>query len=646
MKKTASIMTLLLIINIMSASIVISTALAEITEVNCGEGYTEYYGSLCGANFYILIPNDWTHELGDGMLVVICRPGSYVEDPREFLLDFAFAKELAIDGIAVAASNYGPDGDIKEGVEHTHRLTLYVLENYCVTGKVFLFGTSTGGAVALLLGEQYPDMYSGVLDNSGVKDPALGYHDAVSYTGSDPFLLFWNPMIIADSEMRYGGTPDEKPCEYAEDSPLHHADMAIPVLSVIHADDAIIPPYHTEEYHAALCNPCLHEVIVVTEVTPGAVPWFPNASGWYGHFDPIAYERAQDELTTLICWSNTLDSEACPETCPKEPACPEEPECPQVCPEEPECPKTCPDEPVCPEEPTCPEEPVCPISITPVTTVGGGMVNGSFVLTPIKATCDYIVEQHEFVWWNDADDPRGDLYNHNTLFMIWTGVPWMDDGFFYATRVIRDGPCPDDTVLGQGYMTGKYDAGTAYMSWSAVDYFTAGYQIISWDTATSAGGFIIEGWDNDDFACAWPEIDWTCPRDVTYFTGWAKPAMMPPVLDPGVLVATTGEFELHEGTQVNFYHYWDDPCWVNKTFGKGETINTFSGVNNLTDGASLMWGTSELTFDCVTFTGAITGYRWMDKTAGDWITISSFVSKCLWMNKATSNYGDTVLLFP
>ena len=93
----------------MVASVVISTALAEIREVTCGEGYTEYYGSLCGANFYILIPDDWTNELGDGMLVVICRPGAYFEDPREWLEDYLFAQELAMNGIALAASNYGPD---------------------------------------------------------------------------------------------------------------------------------------------------------------------------------------------------------------------------------------------------------------------------------------------------------------------------------------------------------------------------------------------------------------------------------------------------------------------------------------------------------------------------------------------------------
>ena len=39
-----------------------------------------------------------------------------------------------------------------------------------------------------------------------------------------------------------------------------------------------------------------------------------------------------------------------------------------------------------------------------------------------------------------------------------------------------------------------------------------------------------------------------------------------------------------------------------------------------------MWATSELTFDGVTLTGIITGYRWMDETAGDWITIASWVS--------------------
>jgi hypothetical protein len=55
----------------------ISTAQAKIKETNSELGYTEYYGTMGGANFYILIPDDWTNTLGDGMLVIMCRPAGY-----------------------------------------------------------------------------------------------------------------------------------------------------------------------------------------------------------------------------------------------------------------------------------------------------------------------------------------------------------------------------------------------------------------------------------------------------------------------------------------------------------------------------------------------------------------------------------------
>lgn len=291
----------------------LSTVQAKITEVNDLEGCTEYYGTMGGANFYVLIPDDWTNDLGDGMLVMMCRSALYTEDPRDDIADYPFAQELAMDGIAVAASNYGPDGGVKDGVIHTHQLTMYVIENYGVTGKVFLFGTSLGGCVALLLGESHPDVYSGVLDNSGIKDWAAMYNDAVSYliSGSDPFLLLWSGMAISGYEDNYGGTPEERPNKYAKYSPTHHADMAIPVISVVHADDAIVNPEQTEMYHAALSDPTLHMVVVVTEVTPGALvipdlPPYLQPTGWYGHFDPVTYMTAETNLFELIDWSNTL----------------------------------------------------------------------------------------------------------------------------------------------------------------------------------------------------------------------------------------------------------------------------------------------------------------------------------------------------
>jgi hypothetical protein len=294
----------------------LSTVQAKITEVNDLEGYAEYYGTIGGANFYILIPDDWTNDLGDGLLVMMCRPAAYAEDPRDNVPDYPFAVGLAMQGIAVAASNYGPpDSGVKDGVIRMHQLTMYVIDSYDVTGKVFLFGTSLGGNVALLLGESHPDVYSGVLDNSGVKDWAAMYYDAVDYmavhAGEDPLLDVWYGGSIASLPITYGGTPDQKPNKYAKYSPTHHADMSIPVISVVHVDDAIVNQTQTDLYHAALSDPSLHVIVKVTTSSTPPYPEFPGLppfSSWYGHFDPYTFMAAATNLVNLIVWSNTLDS--------------------------------------------------------------------------------------------------------------------------------------------------------------------------------------------------------------------------------------------------------------------------------------------------------------------------------------------------
>lgn len=296
----------------------LSTAQAKIMDENHygapGAGFTEYYGTIGGANFYVLIPDVWSNPLGDGMLVMMCRAAMWSEDPRDSITDYPFAVALAMSGIAVAASNYGPsDSGVEDGVIRTHQLTMYVIDNYDVAGKVFLFGTSLGGNVALLLGERHPDVYSGVLDNSGIKDWAAMYYDAVAYmavhAGEDDFLDLWYLGIMASLPSTYGGTPDEKPNKYAKYSPTHHADMSIPVISVVHVDDAIVNPTQTDLYHEALSDPSLHIIVEVTMSSDPpypVLPGFPAFSSWYGHFDPYTFMTAATNLINLIVWSNTL----------------------------------------------------------------------------------------------------------------------------------------------------------------------------------------------------------------------------------------------------------------------------------------------------------------------------------------------------
>ena len=276
----------------------VSTAQAKITEVNDEEGYTEYLGTLGGANFFILIPDSW-NPLGR-MLVVICRPASFGEDPTEYDFEYPFAKILASQGFAVAFSNWGSAEDgVKEGVIRMHQLTEYVIDNYDITGKVFLFGTSAGGAVALLLGEKHPDVYSGVLDLSGVKDYEYLYNTYADYQGNDPLLPMVYQVAKAGLEDYFRGAPEDRLKAYQKCSPICHADITIPVISVIHAEDQIVKPEQTENYHAALSDPSLHYVVVVTEVTPNG----PFMGSWYGHFDPATYAAAGINFFNLVYWT-------------------------------------------------------------------------------------------------------------------------------------------------------------------------------------------------------------------------------------------------------------------------------------------------------------------------------------------------------
>jgi len=268
-----------------------------------GNKYTEVFGSINGANFYVLIPDKWKNPLGDGMLVVLCRSAGYVEDPRTSLEDYPFALALVEDGIAVAASNYGSMfANASTGAVRTHELALYVVNNYHVKGKVFLCGTSLGGAVALLLGEEYPDIYSGVLDLLGGKDNLYFWYAAVNYLSNpaaDPFLWMFFFLFTAPEP------PD--PVDVQNNSPNFHANISIPVISIVHIADQIIHPIQTEWYHANASDPDLHTIVEVTFNSPGPYtefPGMPPMTSWYGHFDPINYVARAVYFPYLVEWSN------------------------------------------------------------------------------------------------------------------------------------------------------------------------------------------------------------------------------------------------------------------------------------------------------------------------------------------------------
>jgi hypothetical protein len=223
--------------------------------------YIEYVGTLGGANFVIRIPEDW-----NGMLVLGCHgyiPSTnwnmnpQIAQNAQFAMDklggvgFPFA--LVEQGFAYAASTYGEGGfAVKKGMSTTFQLTLFSLlmlrcQFRCWRDiKVFIIGHSMGGAIALLLGEKYPQLYDGVLDISAMRDIILGYTDSVFLINSPGIWSTIPPDVqalllnmVADMEAAFGGSYDDKPEAYERLNPVDNAEIRIPMISVTGAGDKL-----------------------------------------------------------------------------------------------------------------------------------------------------------------------------------------------------------------------------------------------------------------------------------------------------------------------------------------------------------------------------------------------------------------------
>ncbi len=245
-----------------------------IAEVSAAD-YTEYTGTLDGADYVLRIPDPW-----NGMLVVCCR--GYSHDPVANVKTVGpfsgRSPTLLSQGFAVTASNYGTGGYcVPEGVTTTRQLTEYIIDNYGVTGKVFIIGASMGGCIALLLGEKYPELYSGVLDMFGTKDMKSQYETKVRWTslsdseltaeltaltapsppGTFPTLeslrIYCN-LSATDIESEMGGTPQEKPKAYEDASPVYNTNISIPVITVHGTSDALVSYSQSIMYQEAVAN--------------------------------------------------------------------------------------------------------------------------------------------------------------------------------------------------------------------------------------------------------------------------------------------------------------------------------------------------------------------------------------------------------
>ena len=277
--------------------------------------YTEYVGTLNGAQFVARFPDDW-----NGMLVILCRgyTPSGVADIRNTMV-WSSASVILDQGFAIAGSTYGSGGFcIQKGVNSTYELTMYIIDTYNVTGKVFLYGMSMGGAVALLLGEKYPNLYSGVLDLFGVKDLKDQYNTKARWANlSDADLTAeltalnisvpppgfaslqaFRNYIAADVpafELETGGTPATQPIAYEDRSPTYHANITIPVITVHGTADTIVPFYESVLYQTAVANAGHSDLYRLYNITGG---WH---TGGYVLADEVSARFAE-----LVEWSNIV----------------------------------------------------------------------------------------------------------------------------------------------------------------------------------------------------------------------------------------------------------------------------------------------------------------------------------------------------
>lgn len=274
---------------------------------------------LGDANNTICIPDNW-----NGDLVVYCRGFTPTLNPNEIPMQGWMMGGL-LDGFATAASNYGSGGYcIQEAIIRTHQLTEYVIENYDITGNVFLLGSSMGGGVALQLAAKYPDLYDGALDVCGGKNATMMYETSKAFAEMNdaqiiarlgelglpvppyPYNLVPGPLTVKLAAFRNfhqvasdaialecGGTPEEKPKAYERFSAVSYADIKIPVITLAGALDGIVllaQQFNYREAVVAAGSGDLYRLVIV-----------PNGAH---NNKPIA-EQVAPQVGALVDWVKT-----------------------------------------------------------------------------------------------------------------------------------------------------------------------------------------------------------------------------------------------------------------------------------------------------------------------------------------------------
>lgn len=326
---------------------IIPTTIPIIPTASAATAYTEINGALNGANYTLRIPNPieaWT-----GALVIYCHGYSHTEPTRPLIKasdgTANWANSMISVGSAFAISSWGAGGwCIQRGMNATYELTQYIVSTYKVA-KVYLVGLSMGGAVALLLAEKYPKVFSGVMDVSGSKNITERYNrmkDWAATTNDTEFAAkiqavggkvppFPISMVVGnlssqlqafrtlcdqyvvDIAAEAGGTPDAMPLAYQNIDPLYHANISIPVISVHGTSDAFTPYLMALQYQDAVAAAGKSSLFRLYTVVGGehADLTVQTVAG-PGHFEeliswaigyPLVQARAFCNVTVITGWT-------------------------------------------------------------------------------------------------------------------------------------------------------------------------------------------------------------------------------------------------------------------------------------------------------------------------------------------------------
>lgn len=112
-----------------------------------------------GAKYALYVPDEW-----NGDLIVY----AHQYQTSGALPTFPERDALLGIGYAVAYSSFSKIGwAIEEGAYDTYRLSAIFEEYFPAPEKTYIMGFSMGGLIAIMLAEQYPDLYAGALSISG-----------------------------------------------------------------------------------------------------------------------------------------------------------------------------------------------------------------------------------------------------------------------------------------------------------------------------------------------------------------------------------------------------------------------------------------------------------------------------------------------